>query len=161
MSLCQLISNDRLPPPELQRVDGRPLLRRRNAESMLTLCIADREPDRKPGALNWFIASARPLCTWCLLGFIPLGLFLRTRNSHDPPFLPADCAKAQKWRNPWAGVRAKAAAAAMNYLVGPCERLFGSVLCCRAKIWIALRRPDLPPLSDQSIYGPGVQDHRR
>jgi hypothetical protein len=49
----------------------------------------------------------------------------------------------------------------MNYLVGPCERLFGSVLCSAAKIWIALRRPNLPPLSDQSIYGPGVQDHRR
>src|SRR6267378_3444868 len=50
MSLCQLISNDRLPPPELQRVGRRPLLRRRNAESMLTLCIADREPGLRTGS---------------------------------------------------------------------------------------------------------------
>src|SRR5580700_5037340 len=33
--------------------------------------------------------------------------------------------------------------------------LGGSVLCCRAKSWLVLRRSNLPPLSDQVIYCQG------
>src|ERR1700745_2823620 len=136
MSLCQLISNDRLPPPELASIGGRPRLRKGTQSrcSRFALRIENQIENRGSELVHRFWQTIVHL----VLRVYSLGLFLRTRNLHDPPFVPADCAKAQKWRNPWAGVHAKAAAAAMNYLVGPCERLFGSVLCCRVKIWIAL-----------------------
>ena len=62
-NVCQSLKNcsgEITPSPEMQRAGGRPLLRRRNAGSMLTAFSLDRT---HRGSLNLFIGCGRQFCT--------------------------------------------------------------------------------------------------